>query len=84
MSAGTAVVLIAAFATLTLALRHPRLPRTAADLGLAASGALAGVGALMLQDHVLTAEWIGTPVVLAVIFFLHARALFAGNGPLRT
>ncbi len=38
----------------------------------------------MLQDQVLTAEWIGAPVVLAGIFYLHARFLFKGKGPLRT
>ena len=60
-----------------------RLPETARRAVLAAGGVVVGLGAIGLQDHPTTVEWILTPVVLGALGVLHDRLLFAGEGPRR-
>jgi hypothetical protein len=71
-----AVVVIAA----TLAVRSsiPSLVRTVV---LVAGAVVVGLGAIGLQDHASTLEWVLTPVVLGALSVLHDRLLFAGDGP---
>ena len=42
------------------------------------------IGGLLFLDDVSTASWVLTPVLLALGAVVHARALFAGEGPFRT
>ncbi|MDP9329318.1 MAG: DUF3566 domain-containing protein [Actinomycetota bacterium] len=87
MHGGVGVVLIAAgvLATVevTFGLRS-RLPSSTVAALLAGCGAVVGLGGLSVQHDVATASWIVTPLLLAIVFPLHVRVLFAGSGPLRT
>jgi hypothetical protein len=60
-----------------------RLPGDTLDRLFAAAGAGLGVGALLVQHGVGVIEWVVVPVALGALFPLHARLLFAGDGPLR-
>jgi hypothetical protein len=60
-----------------------RLPGDQVDRLFAAAGAGLGVGALLVQHDVGPVEWVAVPVALGALFPLHARLLFAGDGPLR-
>ncbi len=62
----------------------PRAPRRRTDVLLAASGALLGLGGLLVQSDVGVGAWLLTPIAVATIAVLHVRVLFAGSGPLRT
>jgi hypothetical protein len=56
----------------------------ARDAILALVGAAIGVGGLALQDDVGVWSWVVAPLAIGVLLPLHVRALFAGEGPLRT
>jgi hypothetical protein len=71
-----AVVVIAA----TVAVRGP-LPRVVRTVVLVAGAVLVGIGAIGLQDHASTVEWLLTPLVLGALAVLHDRLLFSGDGP---
>jgi hypothetical protein len=71
-----AVIVIAA----TFALRST-VPGPVRAVGIAAGAAVVGVGAIGLQDHASTVEWVLTPLVLGALALLHDRLLFAGDGP---
>jgi hypothetical protein len=60
-----------------------RLPGDQVDRLFAAAGAGLGLGALLVQREVGPVEWVAVPVALGALFPLHARLLFAGDGPLR-
>jgi hypothetical protein len=60
-----------------------RLPGNQVDRLFAAAGAGLGLGALLVQHDVGTVEWVAVPAALGALFPLHARLLFAGDGPLR-
>jgi hypothetical protein len=84
-AAGIAVLVtctIVALAT-TFTLR-PRLAPIAVDALLAASGAGAAAGGLLLLEDVGVASWVLAPLALAVLTPVHVRALFAREGPFRT
>ena len=53
-------------------------------LVLALMGAILGVGALLMIEHVPASSWVLAPVVMAGLATLHTRALLAGSGPFRT
>jgi hypothetical protein len=82
--AWTVVVLGSALVVVTAFVLRSRLPRVATDLLLALGGLTIGVGGLLLFDDVSVVQWILTPLLLAVWAVAHARAMFAGAGPLRT
>jgi hypothetical protein len=48
---------------------------------LVLGGALVGLGAIGLQPDPSAVEWALTPPVLGALSVLHARLLFAGEGP---
>jgi hypothetical protein len=73
--AGGAGVLLTAFV-----LRR-RLPPALVYAVLAAWSVVLGVGALVVQDHVSTADWIVTLAALAVLGPAHARFLLGAFGP---
>jgi hypothetical protein len=54
---------------------------TVRTIVLAVGGALVGLGAIGLQPDASAAEWVLTPLVLGALSVLHARLLFAGEGP---
>jgi hypothetical protein len=60
-----------------------RAPLTGAvrTIVLAAGGVLVGLGAIGLQQDASVAEWVLTPPALGALSVLHARLLFAGEGP---
>jgi hypothetical protein len=60
-----------------------RLPGDQVDRLFAAAGAGLGLGALLVQHDVGPVEWVAVPVALGALFPLHARLLFAGDGPMR-
>jgi len=62
--------------------RHRLASRVTFPL-VALAGAGLGIGALLLQHGVRTAEWIFAPIVLAALLPVHIRLLFAGKGALR-
>jgi hypothetical protein len=57
-----------------------RLPMAVAYGVLAASGAIVGTGALLVQDEVGGPEWAITLVALGVLSPMHARLLFGRPG----
>jgi hypothetical protein len=61
-----------------------RLSQRTVDLLSALCGAVGGVGGLLLLYDVGITSWIVGPAVLAAVLALHAHALFADEGPLRT
>jgi hypothetical protein len=67
-------------AILTSFLLWRRIAMAAAFGILAASGAIVGTGALLVQDEVAPAEWAITLVTLGVLAPLHARLLFGRPG----
>lgn len=67
-------------AILTSFLLWRRLPMAAAYGVLAASGAIVGTGALLVQDEAGGAEWAITLVALGVLAPMHARLLFGRPG----
>ena len=73
--AGSVGVAVGAFA-----LRR-RLPPVLEYVLLAACSVLVGAGALVVQDHVTTADWIVTLVLLAVLGPAHIRFLLGTFGP---
>lgn len=54
------------------------------SVALALSGAGLAAGGLLVQDEPGLASWIIAPPVGAALAPVHALALFAGDGPLRT
>lgn len=64
----------------TLAVRSP-IPRAVRTAVLVVGAILVGIGAIGLQDHASTVEWLLTPLVLGALAVLHDRLLFAGGGP---
>ncbi|MBI3647155.1 MAG: hypothetical protein HY240_00085 [Actinobacteria bacterium] len=80
---GVIVAATALALTTVLALRS-RVPRWTTDLLLAAAGSGEGAGALLVQHGARPAEWALVLFALAVLVPVHARVLFAGEGPLRT
>ena len=87
MNVPAAWVLVTASTTLLLAavfpLRtriHPRL----VDGLLALAGVGIGLGGLLVVEDAGPGSWILAPALLAVGAIAHVRALFAGEGPLRT
>jgi hypothetical protein len=60
-----------------------RLPGDQVDRLFTAAGVGLGLGALLVQHDVGVAEWVAVPIALGALFPLHARLLFAGDGPLR-
>ncbi len=69
---------------LTTFVLRQRLRQPAVDLLFAVSGAGVAIGGLLFLDDVSTASWVLTPILLALGAVVHARALFAGDGPFRT
>jgi hypothetical protein len=67
-------------AILTSFLLWRRLPMAAAFGVLAASGAMVGTGALLVQDEAGGAEWAITLLALGVLAPMHARLLFGRPG----
>ncbi len=59
-------------------------PAWVVDTLLALAGVGVAIGGLLLLSDVSVASWIVAPLFLAVASVVHVRALFAGNGPLRT
>lgn len=57
-----------------------RLAAAAGFGGLAASGAIVGAGALLVQDEVAAAEWAITLLALAVLTPVHARLVLGRPG----
>jgi hypothetical protein len=83
VNVGVGIGLIAAgglLAILTVLGLRRRLPMAAAFGILAASGAIVGAGALLVQDEVAASEWAITLVALGVLTPLHARLLFGRPG----
>jgi hypothetical protein len=54
------------------------------DVTTAVAGAGLGAGALLVQPSVEAIAWWLTPPLMAFLTVAHVRALFAGDGPLRT
>jgi hypothetical protein len=77
---GTIVVGASAVAAGMFGLRAP-VTGTVRTIVLAVGGALVGLGAIGLQQDASAAEWVLTPPVLGALSVLHARLLFAGEGP---
>jgi hypothetical protein len=84
-AAGIAIIVVASvLAAVTGGRLRTRLPKPAIDVLMALSGAGIGAGGLMTLDGVGAGSWIVAPAILAIVAPLHVRALFAGEGPLRT
>jgi hypothetical protein len=84
-TAGIAVIVFGGvLALLTGGWLRAALPPLAIDGLMALSGAMIGVGGLLMLDDVTAASWIAGPAMLAVIAPLNVRALFARGGPFRT
>ncbi len=84
-SVGIVMMVVATLSLLaTVRWSLPRAPRRRTDVLLAASGALLGLGGLLVQSGVGIGAWLLTPIAVATIAVLHVRVLFAGSGPLRT
>ncbi|MDP9328748.1 MAG: hypothetical protein M3P10_11115 [Actinomycetota bacterium] len=77
---GTIMVGASAVAAGMFGLRAP-VTGTVRTIVLAVGGALVGLGAIGLQPDASAAEWVLTPLVLGALSVLHARLLFAGEGP---
>lgn len=83
MNVGVGIGLIVAgglLAILTAFVLWRRLPMGAAFGVLAASGAIVGTGALLVQDEAGGAEWAITLFALGVLAPMHARLLFGRPG----
>ncbi|MGH2589795.1 MAG: hypothetical protein ACRDGW_03240 [Actinomycetota bacterium] len=83
MNEGVGISLIVAgglLAILTSLLLWRRLPMAAAFGVLAASGAIVGTGALLVQNEVGGADWAITLVALGVLAPMHAWLLFGRPG----
>lgn len=78
VTASTVVILAATFPLRTRI--HPRL----VDGLLALAGVGIGLGGLLVVEDAGPGSWILAPALLAVGAIAHVRALFAGEGPLRT
>ena len=77
------VLIVAGFAGVLLvgfALRR-RLPAGVGFVLLAVFSVAAGAGALVVQDHVTTADWIVTLVPVALLGPVHVRFLVGPFGP---
>jgi hypothetical protein len=86
MQAFLGLILLAGSAGLVVATAldfRLRVPGDRVDRLFAASGVGLGVGALLVQHGVGPVEWVVVPPALGALFPLHARLLFAGEGPLR-
>lgn len=84
-TAGVATIAVAGtLLVLTVLLVRPRIPRVAVDALVALESAAVALGGLMLLDDVGVGMWILTPIVVAALGVVNERALFAGEGPLRT
>ena len=80
---GVAIVSVAAVALLALLERWRRTPGRAPLVLLAVVGAVAGGGALLLQDDPGPADWAVTLAVLAAGTPMHFRFLLGPPGPAR-
>jgi hypothetical protein len=61
-----------------------RMSAVALDASTALAGAGIALGGLWLLTDVGTASWLVTPPFLALCAIAHRRAMWAGDGPLRT
>ncbi len=87
MSATIGAVILAicgAMAVVTALVLRTRWSARTVDVVMALAGAGMGVGGLLLLDDVSVGSWVFAPLVLAVVAPAQVRALFAGDGPLRT
>lgn len=83
MNTGTGVILLLAGSLSVLGtgiFLRPKLPRAAASVLLAISGAAIGAGALGVRDGASPAEWVLTLVVLAMMAPLQVRLVFGRSG----
>lgn len=81
---GIAVLIVSVAIVLVVALpTGRRLPPRVRHSLVALAGAGLGIGALLPQHDVRTAEWVVAPLVLAALLPVHIRLLFAEEGPLR-
>lgn len=79
---GLVLILLGSLLGLLTAFRLWRRVAAPTALGLlAASGAIVGTGALVVQDEVGAGEWALTLVVLGVVTPLHGRLMFGRPGP---
>ena len=78
IAASTALLLWAWFVV------RPSGPQILVDSLSCLCGVGYGVGGLLLLEDVGPASWLVAPAVLAVCGVAHERALFGGEGPLRT
>ena len=76
-------MIVAGGSAVAAAMAWRRTPSTAGarTILLAGGGAVVGAGAIGLQGHASALEWLLTPLVLGALSVLHARLLFAGDGP---
>jgi hypothetical protein len=81
---GIAVLIVSVALVLFVSLGPGRrLPPRVTHALVALAGAGLGIGALLPQHGVRTAEWIVAPLVLAALLPVHVRLLFTGEGALR-
>jgi hypothetical protein len=83
---GTGVALIvigAAVALPTALLLRTRAPAAVVAAILALCGLALGAGALLVQDHVSTTNWILTCVLVTFLVPAHARIVLGPFGPAR-
>ena len=84
MSDGAGVAMIVAGAAgvaLGSFVLRRRLPAPAVFVLLGACSVAVGIGALVVQDHVTTADWIVTLAALALLGPVHVRFLLGPFGP---
>jgi hypothetical protein len=81
-SAGVVLIVVGTAGVLSTAfVLRRRLPASVVYVLLGAWSMLVGVGALAVQDHVTTADWIVTLAALALLGPAHARFLLGAFGP---
>jgi hypothetical protein len=84
MHDGVGIALIVAGAVVALAtafLLRTRVPAFLVAVVLAVCGVALGVGVLLVQDHVSTANWILTVALLAFLVPAHVRVVLGRFGP---
>ena len=77
IASGGAVALLVTFALRT------RAPAPAVAAILTACGLAVGAGALLVQDHVSTTNWVVTLALVAFLVPAHARVVLGRFGPPR-
>ncbi len=84
MGDGTGVLLIVAGAAVTVATGlwlRTAVPAAVVFVLVAAGSAAVGAGALVVQDRVLTADWIAVPAAMALLGPAHVRIVLGRFGP---